>query len=205
MYTCKQIRDIVKSRIKFQHRASTIQDQDYFDLIKRGIKRCHRILVGVNDYFYRKFDKSYNLSPHLDTITDFPADLYKVITWYANPDISKEAGTWVNYHWCEATNEGTRRGLYAIMGDSDETLTSSEDLIAGTLEYVREPDMPTNWASEPDVPDGYDDWIIQYVLAEAMSIASTDPRMDLTKLQELDQMIIQMNQRGGAAGQVADS
>tara|TARA_R100000008_G_scaffold1947_2_gene1617 strand:+ start:1171 stop:1788 length:618 start_codon:yes stop_codon:yes gene_type:complete len=205
MYTCKQIRNIVKQKFKYTPLRETVQDSDYFDFIKRGIKRLHRILTGVNDYYYRKFDKSYNLSPDLDTITDFPADLYKVITWYANPDISKEAGTWVNYHWCEATNEGTRRGLYAIMGDSDNTLTSSEDLIAGTLEYVREPDMPTNWASTPDVPDGYDDWLIQYVITEVFSYTNPNPNMDLGKLKELDEIVINMNRQGGAAGQVADS
>ena len=205
MYTCKQIRDIVKSRVRYEHKKELMQDSDYFDLIKRGIKRCHRVLVGVNDYFYRKFDKSYNLSPHLDTITDFPADLYKVITWYANPDISKEAGTWVNYHWCEATNEGSRRGLYAIMGDSDETLTSSEDLVLGTLEYVREPDMPTAWDSTPDVPDGYDDWILQYVLAETMVIVGQNPQGDLARLKEIDEIITGVSGKGGAAGQVADS
>ena len=98
-------------------------------------------------------------------------------------------------------SNGTNRGLYSPIKDSDGT----DSGIEGSLTYVREPDMPTNWASTPDLPDGYDDWLVQYVLSEAMAIASTDPRIDMTKLQELDQMIIQMNQRGGAAGQAAAS
>ncbi len=199
MYTCKQIRDIVKSRVKYEHRSSTIQDQDYFDLIKRGIKRCHRVLTGINYNFYKKVNKSYNLVYSVDSIVAFPSDLYKVIAWLANP--TEATPTEMNtYHWCEMSN-GTNRGLYSAIKDSDGT----DSGIEGSLTYIREPDMPTNWASTPDLPDGYDDWLIQYVLAESMSIASTDPRIDMTKLQELDQMIIQMNQRGGAAGQAAAS
>ena len=49
--------------------------------------------------------------------------------------------------------------------------------IEGSLTYIREPDMPTNWASSPDIPEGYDDWLIQYVITEVMVAVSKSPEL----------------------------
>lgn len=208
MYTCKQIRNIVKSRLISEPRLEVLQDSDYFDLIKRGVKRCHRILVGVNYNYYKKMLAEYVIHSRLTEIIAFPSDLYKVISWKSNPSASfQESGFRANHegynqslHWCEVDN-GSHRGLIDMSRRKDAAGTEEQE---GSLTYIREPDMPSNWASTPDVPDGYTDWIIQYVIAEAMLILG-NPQIDMLRLKELDDTIIGMNRRGGAAGQTAAS
>lgn len=65
--------------------------------------------------------------------------------------------------------------------------------------------MPTNWASSPDIPEGYDDWLIQYVITEVMVAVSKSPMADMQKLKELDSMAMALSREGGAAGQTAAS
>ena len=207
MYTAKQIRNIVKSRVKYEPKAESIQDSDYFDLIKRGIKRLHRILVNVNYGFYKKILAEYIIHSQASDVVAFPADLYRVISWKMNPthslgDSLLSSSLWKeSVHWCEIDN-GSNRGLIQLEKRKDSG--SAQD-IEGSLTYIREADMPSNWASTPDVPDGYDDWLVQYVLSEAMAIAGNNPQVDLTKLRELDEMVLSMNRMGGAAGQTAAS
>lgn len=207
MYTAKQIKNIVKSRVRYEAKAESIQDSDYFDLIKRGIKRLHRLLVNINYGFYKKIQASYIIHSQASDVVAFPSDLYKVVGWKMNPTHSLGDGMlssslWKeSVHWCEIDN-GSARGLIQL--EKRKESGSAQD-IEGSLTYVREPDMPSNWASTPDVPDGYDDWLVQYVLSEAMAIASNNPQVDLQKLRELDEIIFSMNKMGGAAGQTAAS
>tara|TARA_R100000152_G_C6694738_1_gene125535 strand:- start:131 stop:751 length:621 start_codon:yes stop_codon:yes gene_type:complete len=206
MYTCKQIRDIVKARLKYEPRVETVQDADYFDLIKRGLKKFHRILIAVNYNYYKKIHKSYTIHSFPDHVVAFPSDLHKVISWKMHPTASIGDGIMssTNYeesvHWCEI-DTGSVKGLIQMERAKD---AAHEQDIEGSLIYVREIDMPTNWASTPDLPEGSDDWLIQYLITEVM-ITIGNPSVDLGKLRELDSMIIQMNSEGGAAGQTAAS
>lgn len=205
LYTCKQIRAIVKNRVKNSVKAESIQDHDYFDLIKRGIKRLHRTLVSVDNSHYKKIQAEYTIHSRAADVVAFPADLYKVIEWKMNPTHSLGDGVlgsslWKeSVHWTEIDN-GSGRGLIQLEKRKDSG--SAQD-IEGSLVYVREPDSPTNWASTPDIPDGYDDWLVQYILCELM-IQLGNPQYDMLKLKELDQQVINLN-KGGAAGQTAAS
>ena len=198
MYTCKEIRDIVKAKLKYEPRLETIQDQDYFDLIKRGLKRLHRILTTVNYKHYEKIQSSYDAKYDSLNIVDFPSDLYKVVNFRPDPSLSTTNPT--TAHWMEAASV-TGKGLLILDKAKSGVGTS---YVRGALYYIREVDMPTDWASTPDLPDGYDDWLIQYVIAEAKMTVG-DAQFDLGKLKELDEMVIAANRTGGSAGQAAKS
>ena len=207
MYTCKQMRNIVKGRLKYEPIIEAMQDSDYFDLIKRGIKRLHRILTGSNYNYYKKIQAEYIIHSQASDVVAFPADLHKVISWKMNPTNSLGDGIlssslWKeSVHWCEIDN-GSNRGLIQLEKRKDSG--SAQD-IEGSLTYIREPDMPTNWASSPDIPEGYDDWLIQYVITEVMVAVSKSPMADMQKLKELDSMAMALSREGGAAGQTAAS
>ena len=163
MYTCKEMRDIVKNRLRYNPRKENVQDKDYFDLIKRGVKRLHRIVVNINNSFYKKVHAQYIIHSDPTDVVAFPADLYKVISWKSHPTAAIGDGVISSTHygesisWTEIDN-GSNRGLMQLERAKD--VDSAQD-IEGSLMYVREPDMPTTWASTPDIPDGYDDWLIQ--------------------------------------------
>ena len=207
LYSCKQIRSIAKNRLRSMPKSELLQDQDYFDLVKKGIKRLHRVLTGLNYNHYKKIQASYIIHSQASDIVAFPADLYKVIGWKMNPTHSLGDGVlsgslWKeSVHWCEIDN-GSNRGFIQL--EKRKESGSTQD-IEGSLTYIREPDMPSNWASTPDIPDGYDDWLVQYVITEGLMYMSLSPQLDFAKLKELDEIVISMNRRGGAAGQTAAS
>ena len=119
LYSCKQIRAIVKNRVRNLPKAELLQDHDYFDLVKRGIKRLHRILVTVDTSHYKKIHAEYIIHSQASDVVAFPADLYKVISWKMNPtnslgDSVLSSSLWKeSVHWTEVTN-GSTRGLIQL-------------------------------------------------------------------------------------------
>ena len=202
MYTCKQIRDIVKSRLNHEHRKECIQDADYFDFIKRGIVRLHRILVTVNSSYYKTAKEDYTMSIYTDRITALPDDCYKVLNFHTS-----EAEWPLHWDVMEVDSDADR-GLTSPIPTKKSGVHTSEDDDAndrtGQLIYIREPDLPTDWAGTPDLPELWSDWLLQYVLAESMAIASNNPQNELHRLAELDD-IARAQIRGGGAGQTAVS
>jgi len=201
MYTCKQIRDIVKGRLRFEMKKECLQDADYFDFIKRGIVRLHRIFVSTNDSFYKAVKADYTMSRYDARITALPADCYKVLDFYPSE------GEYP-YHWSvmETSADSDRGLVQTIPDDGGAEPFSAADAAdrTGQLIYIREVDIPTNWASTPDLPEGWSDWLLQYVLAESMVIASNNAQNEMMRLQELDGMA-RAQIMGEAAGQTAVS